>query len=93
MVLRRTTVELEDAQIHELERLAARQAAPVDELVRRAVDRYLAAQSDDWGARFDALVARVQSRLPDDVIPDEIEADITAARAEVRAMRARRRST
>jgi ribbon-helix-helix CopG family protein len=87
---RLTTVELEDEQLRELERLAAHQSAPVDELVRRAVDQYLAAQSKSWGARFDALVVSVQARLPDDLTPDDIEADITTARSEVRAARARR---
>jgi hypothetical protein len=93
LALRRTTVDLDEEQFRELERLALREAEPVQVLVRRAVDRYLAARSDDWGARFDALVARVQERIPDDLTPDDIEADITAARAEVRAERARRRST
>jgi hypothetical protein len=38
----------------------------------------------DWGERFDALVARIQQRIPSGVTPEEIEADITAAREEVR---------
>jgi predicted transcriptional regulator len=89
------TIELDEEQGRELERLAARQRRSVEELVRQAVDGYLAEQRrdwSDWGDRFDALVARIQARIPPDVTPEEIEADITAARAEVRAARAARRA-
>jgi hypothetical protein len=89
---RETTIQLEESQLQELERLAARDAESVDALIQHAVERYLAARADNWGARFDALVARVQSRLPDDLDPEQIELDITAARNEVRADRARRRA-
>jgi hypothetical protein len=59
-------------------------------LVRRAIDEYLAENfrdSDDWGERFDALVKRVQSRIPSGITPEQIEADITAAREEARRAR------
>ncbi len=84
------TVQLPDEQVRELERLAAEQRLSVDELVQRAVGDYLARRREwpDWGRRWDALVADIQSRMPPDVTPEEIEADITAASEEVRAERA-----
>lgn len=89
------TIELDDAQIRVLERLAAEECRSVDELIRRAVEDYLAHRGhdwSDWGDRFDALVAQVQTHLPPGLTPEEIEADLTAARAEVRAARAARRA-
>ncbi len=96
MALHRTDIRLEDEQLRALERLAAEEQRSVDELVRQAVDGDLAQRgrdSDDWGRRFDALVARVQAHMPADVTPEEIEADIGAARAELRAERSTRRAT
>jgi hypothetical protein len=86
----RTNIYLDDEQLRGLKHLAAEERSSVAALVRRAVDRYLAerfGQSADWGERFDALVARIQQRMTADVTPEEIEADIAAARAEVRQAR------
>jgi excisionase family DNA binding protein len=45
-----------------------------------------------WEQRLDQMLARVRSHIPADLTPEEIEADITAARDEVRqAERARGR--
>jgi predicted transcriptional regulator len=87
------TIELDAAQVEALERLAAAERRSVDEIVQLAVSDYLARRHDwsAWGDRFDALVARIQARIPPDVTPEQIEADITAARAEVRTKRAARR--
>ena len=84
------TVELPDDQVRELERLAAEQRVSVDALVQHAVGDYLARRREraEWGGRWDALVADIQSRMPPDVTPEEIEADITAASEELRAERA-----
>lgn len=70
MARRPTTIELEEAQLQELERLAARESQSVDDLVRRAVDRYLVTQTDDWGTRFESLAGRARSYLPADLTPD-----------------------
>ena len=95
-------IELTEEQLGQLEQLAAKERRSVDDLVRFAVNDYIARNTrnwSDWNRRFDELVARVQARMPTDVTPEEIEADITAAREEVRAeMRreleeARRRET
>jgi excisionase family DNA binding protein len=37
-----------------------------------------------WEQRLDDMLARVRSRIPQEITPEEIEADITAARDEVR---------
>jgi len=86
----RTNIYLDEEQTRALKHLAAEEGSSVAELVRRAVDVYLAQRFGDrrsWDERFDALVARIQSRVPKDLGPDEIEADITAARREVRERR------
>jgi len=75
------SIEFRDEQLRELERLAAEERRSVDELVQFAVGDYLVRRRhdwSDWGRRWDALAADVQSRMPADVTPDEIEADITA---------------
>lgn len=59
--------------------------------MEEAIGDYLARRTrdwSDWNRRFDALAADARSRIPPDVTPDEIEREITAARAEVRAARA-----
>lgn len=91
--MRRTNIYLEDDQLRALKHVAAEERRPVAELIRRAVDDLLAQRLGDeaWGARFQELVERVRSRIPATTPPEEIEADITAAREEVRrAHRARR---
>jgi len=49
--------------------------------------------SNEWGRRFDDVIDRIQRRMPAGVAPDEIEAHITAARAEVRQARQARRAS
>lgn len=86
----RTNIYLDEEETRALRHLAAEERSSVAELVRRAVDQYLAqrlGEGKDWGERFDELVERIQRRLPAGVTPDEIEADITAAREEVRRTR------
>jgi predicted transcriptional regulator len=84
------SIEFSDQQLHELEQVAAAERQSVAEIVKRAVSDYLARRRDssDWGRRWDAVVEDVHSRMPSDVTPEEVEADITAASAEVREQRA-----
>ena len=85
--MRRTNIYLDEDQLRALKHLAAEEQESLAVLVRRAVDAFLAERfkdQDGWGRRFDALVRRIQSRLPAAVTPEEIEADITSARNEVR---------
>lgn len=86
----RTNIYLDEEETRALRHLAAEDRCSVAELVRRAVDLYLAGRlgkGRDWGERFDEVVARIQRRIPADVTPTEIEADIAAAREEVRRAR------
>jgi len=94
--MRRTNIYLDDEQLRALKHLAAEEQASVADLVRKAVDAYLAqrfSSDKDWGRRFDDLAERIQRRVPAGVTPVEIEADITAARAEVREGRQSQGST
>ena len=86
--MQRTSVYLDEEQLRALRHLAAEERHSVADLVRRAVDAYLAQRLTDdmlWRERFDQLFERVRSRVPADISPEEIEADITAAREEVRS--------
>jgi hypothetical protein len=91
----RTNIYLEEEQLRALKHLAAEERQSVADLVREAVDGYLAKRMADgalWRERFDTLIERVQSRIPTDIPPIEIEADVSATRDEVRrAHRAARR--
>lgn len=85
--MRRTNIYLDDDQLRALKHLAIEERQSLAVLVRRAVDAFLAERfkdRDDWGERFDALVDRIQRRIPAAVTPEQVEADITAAREEVR---------
>ena len=93
--MQRTNIYLDEDQIRALKHLAAEEKQSVADLVRRAVDTYLAKRLTDdaeWRQSLDQLIERVRSRIPADATAEEIESDITAAREEVRqAHRARRR--
>lgn len=86
-MMQRTNIYLDEDQLHALRLLAAEDRESVADLVRQAIDEYLVKRYPDcrdWGERFDTLVARIQRRVPADVTPEQIEADISAARQEVR---------
>ncbi|MEA2639393.1 MAG: hypothetical protein QOF51_787 [Chloroflexota bacterium] len=85
--MRRTNIYLDDDQLCALKHLAVEEQQSLAVLVRQAVDEYLARRFGDpaaWNERFDTLIQRIQSRMPSEVTPEEIEADITVAREEVR---------
>jgi hypothetical protein len=87
--MHRTNIYLEDDQLTALKLLGAARRQSVATLVREAVDVYLHGRVDDarWRAEFDELLARIRSRVPASATPEQIEADVTAARQEVRRMR------
>ncbi|CAN5371401.1 MAG: ribbon-helix-helix protein, CopG family [Chloroflexia bacterium] len=93
--MRRTNIYLDENQLQALKRLAVTEDQSVAAVVRDAVDTYLKDRASDdvaWSKELKQLLERVQSRIPPDITPDEIEADITSAREEVRqARRAARR--
>ena len=88
--MQRTSINLNDEQMLALKRLAAEERTTVADLVRRAIDSYLATLPTDrrrWQANLDDFLSRL-SDLPCPVAsPDELEADVTAAREEARAAR------
>jgi hypothetical protein len=88
-------VVLTDGDLRALERLAATEGSTIENLVQQAVHDFLARHAGpdpDWQRRFDDLITRIQSRIPPEIGPDEIEADVNAAIAEVRAERRARDS-
>jgi hypothetical protein len=92
--MQRTNIYLDEDQLRTLKHLAAEERSNVATLVRRAVDDYLArrlAGDRAWGQRLDDLLNRVQTRSGS-LAPNEIEAEITAARQEVRDARQARRT-
>ena len=100
--MKRTSIYLENEELKLLKHLAVEEEVSLAELVRRAVRWYLAmtashvqpaprALSDqEWNRRLDELLAAIRSRLPS-VPAEEIEAEITEAREEVRGARLRQR--
>ena len=98
--MKRTSIYLEEEELKLLKHLAVEEEASLAELLRRAVRWYLAtagrvrpapqALSDqEWDRRLDGLLAAIRARLPA-VPPEEIEAEITVAREEVRGARQQR---
>lgn len=86
----RTNIYLDEEQIRALRHLAAEEKCSVAELVRRAVDSYIATHLADqtvWRERLDEFVKRVQERQLIKVAPEAIEEDITSTRKEVRQAR------
>jgi predicted DNA-binding ribbon-helix-helix protein len=86
-------VALEDAQYQTLQRIAREDGVSVSDLVQRVIEEYLEQRRRAALAKLDAAVAELRAHLPTDLTPEEIEAEITAAREEVREERraARRR--
>ena len=87
--MQRTNVYLSEEQLQLLKHLAAEDRQSVATLVREAVDTYLTerlARDQAWDQRLTELVERVRRRVPASTSPEEIEADITAARQDARAV-------
>ena len=87
--MHRTNIYLDAEQVRALKHIAAEERCSVAELVRRAVDSYIAARlSDDtdWRERLDEFLARVRARLPLEAPAAEVEADIASAREEARGL-------
>ena len=84
------TVELDEYDTAALKELATHEQLAVEDLVTVAVRDYIARRTMDdseWKRRWDAVIASLQSGVPKDVTPEQIEADVSAARAEYRAER------
>jgi len=95
MAMQHTNIYLEEEQLRALEHLAAEERQSVADLVREAVNDYLARHMGNethWRERLETLRERVGSRVPGGLPSQEIEADISVARDEARQLhRAARR--
>lgn len=97
-MMRRTNIYLEEQQVDTLRRLGEQRGVPVAGLVREAIDAWLESQGvrvideDEWGRRFDALLARRDRIAREQGFPaDDVERDVLAAVREVRRARTARR--
>ncbi|MBI4494993.1 MAG: CopG family transcriptional regulator [Chloroflexi bacterium] len=97
--MKRTNVYLDEEQARLLRHLAVEEGRSFTALVREALNDYLARRGlaanshvvgpqqqlsdDEWRSSFKAAVERIRASVPDDWTPEEIEAEITAAREEV----------
>jgi hypothetical protein len=104
--MKRTNIYLDEEQDRLLRRLSIEEGRSFTAIVREALDQYLARRgiqadsrvrdprrlipAEEWRTRFDAAVTRLHAGASSDD-SDTIEAEIGAARAEVRAERAARR--
>ena len=87
-------ITLSDATYRSLAAEAQRLNASPDALAEQYIQEHITeCQTEEcWRAEMKELFARVQSRLPD-ILPEETEADIAAARAEVKEMHRARRGS
>ena len=95
-----TTISLPDDQLARLRLYAAMKGRSPDDVIREAVEAYLAQLPDlptprviepeitlpdaEWQARWDAVAERIRAAGPTDLTPEEIEREITLAREEAR---------
>lgn len=94
--MKRTNIYLADRQAELLRRIGESRDRPVAELVREAVDSWLAAQgakaipADEWQERIDALLGR-RRRIAETerFSEDDVHRDVATAVREVRARRKR----
>jgi hypothetical protein len=93
---RRIQVSLSDDLYDRLAVQAAVGQGSIQDLITRWLEEKLAETepqeadskvNGEWRRRFEDLVAEFRSGVPADASPEEIEADIAAARAEVREAR------
>jgi hypothetical protein len=96
--MKRTNIYLSEEQLEALRRLAERRGEPVAQLVREALDEWLASQNvrpireDEWSRRFGDVLTR-RKELADERgwTEKQVERDVMAAVREVRKARAARR--
>lgn len=83
----RTNIYLDDAQQLLLKHLAAEQGRSLSDLVRQAVSAFWvprARRDKKWSRHFRDLIDRVQAKMPPDLTPEEVDADIAEVHAKVR---------
>ena len=77
-------ITLDQEQIASLQELASAQGQTVETVIHDAVDAYLQEHSQRRAAvaQLDDALERLRSRLPKEISDEEIDRDITEARAE-----------
>lgn len=105
--MKRTNVYLDEEQVRVLRHLAIEEGRSFTDLVREALNSYLAQRglpstsrvsgprraipAEEWQARFGQALDQLRAHAPVELSSEEIEAEITSAREEVRRERAERR--
>ncbi|MSQ26773.1 MAG: hypothetical protein EXR51_01370 [Dehalococcoidia bacterium] len=92
--MNRTNIYLDDDQIQALKLLATQDRCSTSEVVRKAVDSYLAvrlAKDGPWKQRLVDFMERIQSRIPSVDSTEELTTEIAQAVQEVRKSAASRR--
>lgn len=100
MAMKRTNIYLDESQARLLRHLAVEEGSSFTAIVRQAINEYLernnldvtalvrgpdyAIPDEKWRAGWQAALQRIRASVPDDMTPEEIEAEITAASEEVR---------
>ena len=103
-----TIISLPDDQIARLRLVALSSRRSLDEVVREAIDAYLAGlpesatprviepppgpPSPEWQAEVEAALARIRARVPADMTPEKLEQEITLASEEARQERIAKRA-
>ncbi len=99
----RLRIYLDDEAAALARQIAAAEKRSLADVVREAVRTYVRQRrltgrarvqeplhlipAGEWRERFDEALARLRAEVPADIVPTEIEADITTARTEVRQRR------
>lgn len=88
----RVTVPLSEAEMRELADEARQQGLPTETVARQALVEHLRTRAREraWREQLGSALDALHASLPP-LDPAEVEAEITAARAEVAAARAARR--
>jgi hypothetical protein len=84
------TLTISESIYEQLDRAAKRNRLSPNQLAERLLAEHLSADEQAWRKQFESLLARVHARMAR-FDPNEIEADITTAAAELKAKRRARR--
>ena len=106
--MKRTNVYIDEEQLRVLRHVAVETGRSFTEIVREALNEYMKRRGvesasrvigprrtmsdEEWRSRFDSVLERIRAGLPQDLNPEEIEAEITEAWREVREQKAVRRA-
>lgn len=81
------TLELDAQDLKVLQELAEHERRSIEDIVALAVKSFIAHRTIDhrrWQRRWDNVIAGIRSGVPEELTPEEIEAEVRAARGEYR---------